>query len=127
MADPIGYGKPPKQHQFRKGESGNPSGRKKSVPTIKTDLAEELRALITVREDGQQIKVSKQRAVVKSVVAAAINGNLKAATLICQLASKLLEDTEDMQKPLAQADAELLRQFIDEATQRRQERQIDNP
>ena len=33
----VGYGKPPKKNQFKKGQSGNPKGRKKK-PQRKTDM-----------------------------------------------------------------------------------------
>jgi len=44
----VGYKKPPKQHQFQPGQSGNPKGRPKGTKNLATDLAEELAETITV-------------------------------------------------------------------------------
>lgn len=50
----VGYKKPPKAHQFKPGQSGNPSGRRKAQPTFANDLADELRESITLHEKGRE-------------------------------------------------------------------------
>jgi len=60
----VGYGKPPKASQFKRGKSGNPRGRPKGSLRLATDLAAELGEQITVREDGRSRRVSKQRALI---------------------------------------------------------------
>jgi hypothetical protein len=52
---PVGYGKPPASTQFRKGQSGNRSGRPKGTNNLKTDLLEELREKVTLKE-GERTK-----------------------------------------------------------------------
>ena len=69
----IGYGKPPKSGQFKRGRSGNPKGRPKGSLKLATDLAAELNEQITVREDGKPRRVSKQRALIKSLMAKAFD------------------------------------------------------
>ena len=34
----VGYGRPPKDSQFRPGQSGNPAGRRKGVRNLMTDV-----------------------------------------------------------------------------------------
>ena len=34
----IGYGRPPAEFRYRKGQSGNPSGKKRQAPSIAADL-----------------------------------------------------------------------------------------
>ena len=70
----VGYGKPPKTKQFKRGKSGNPKGRPKGSLNLATDLTTELSEHITVREDGRSRKVSKQRALIKSLMAKALQG-----------------------------------------------------
>ena len=78
----VGYCKPPKHTRFKPGQSGNPRGRPKRSKSFKTDVTEELREPIWVREGGRSRKVTKQRGIVKALVAVALKGNPKAVTLL---------------------------------------------
>src|ERR1700730_13882463 len=66
--DGVGYGKPPARTRFRKGQSGNPKGRRNGAKNLKTDLTEELQESVMVREGERSTKISKQRAIVKTLV-----------------------------------------------------------
>jgi hypothetical protein len=56
----IGFKRPPKASQFKKGESANPRGRPKGTRNLKTDLAEELASWVTMTVQGKKRTVSKQ-------------------------------------------------------------------
>jgi hypothetical protein len=73
MTEVIGYKNPPKNSQFKKGFSGNPSGRPKKPPTMHSDLAEALQALSIYR--GARMTV--QRALVQRLLDEAIAGEPK--------------------------------------------------
>ncbi len=97
----VGYGKPPKSGQIKKGERRNPKGRPKGGKNLKTDLLEELGEIMRVRENGKERCISKQRALIKAQVARALNGNDRAAAKIIDLYLKVV-GIED-----AAADADL--------------------
>nr|MBA3241403.1 hypothetical protein [Acidobacteriota bacterium] len=44
----VGYGKPPREHRFQPGLSGNPKGRRKGARGLKTDLQAELDGTIAI-------------------------------------------------------------------------------
>mgnify|MGYP003135268570 CR=1 FL=1 len=88
----VGYKKPPKATQFKPGLSGNPKGRPKGTKNLKTDLEEELKEKITVTEAGQPKKLSKQRALLKAVVAKALKGDTKAISIVVGMVDKYLND-----------------------------------
>jgi hypothetical protein len=78
----VGYGRPPKQHQFKKGQSGNPRGRpKKSGRKPKPgeiDIAAVLNAEFTL-PDGER-KMSAYEVVCRGLATRAVNErNLRAA------------------------------------------------
>src|SRR3974390_676443 len=85
----VGYGKPPKSGQFKPGKSGNPKGRPKGSLNLATDLAEELSEKITVREDGQARRASKQRALIKALMAKALQGDIRANATILALYARI--------------------------------------
>ncbi len=112
----VGYGKPPKHTRFQPGQSGNPRGRPKGTKNLKTDLMEELGEKIIVREGGQARKVSKQRAVVKSVVARTLKGDVRAAALLTSMMMRLLDTGEgapDVEDALIDDELEILGAFAD--------------
>ena len=82
----VGYKNPPKDTQFKPGKSGNPSGRPKGSRNLRTDLMEELNEKIVVTEGGQQRTISKQRALVKAMMAKGMKGDTSAGKAIFNLA-----------------------------------------
>lgn len=110
----IGYGKPPKATRFKKGQSGNPKGRSKGRQNLKTDLEAELAEFVQIREGGQLRKISKQRAVVKSLLAKAVKGDTRAADVLLKLISQLLSPPDDQQddNQLSASDQEILNRFF---------------
>ena len=83
--NPVGYKHPPKHTQFKPGHSGNPKGRPKGVKNLATDLHEELQEKIQVTEASQPQVVTKQRAVIKTMIAKALKGDARAATVLIGL------------------------------------------
>ena len=89
--DDVGYRKPPKHTQFKPGKSGNSKGRPKGTKNLKTDLIEELDEKILVHEGDDARKISKQRAVVKSLVSRTLKGDGRAASSLLSMMMKLLD------------------------------------
>jgi hypothetical protein len=111
----VGYKRPPKTHRFIPGQSGNPKGRPKGARNLATDLREELAETIRIRESGRELRVSKQRAMIKSLVAAAVKGDVRATTALVSLCAKAFVDNVDdrNQEDLSPADARILEDFVD--------------
>ena len=81
----VGYKKPPKSTQFKPGESGNPKGRPKDLKNLASDLQEELEQIVVVHEGNQTLKVTKQRAMLKSLFAKAMKGETRASSALINL------------------------------------------
>ncbi len=101
----VGYAKPPRQHRFEKGRSGNPGGRPKGSArakrTEKLDpshqptnrmLLDEAYRPITVREGDQVIELPAIQAVFRAMGVAAMKGNRFAQKTLAELVQKVEDE-----------------------------------
>ena len=85
----VGYGKPPEQSQFKKGQSGNPKGRPRKTPTdlSLTDqptlsaVLNIANKMVSVREDGRSTEMTIREAMAKATFASALKGNARSQAL----------------------------------------------
>src|SRR5262245_47592516 len=80
----VGYRKPPRHSRFRKGRSGNPKGRVPGARNFKTDLIEELRGHLVVTDNGKRRTLTRQQAVIKRLMASALQGEARFMALLLQ-------------------------------------------
>lgn len=116
----VGYKKPPKKTQFKKGNRANPKGRGKTK-NLKTDLREEPSETIVMHENGDRKVVSKQRAMIKTATAKSLQGDMRAMGVLMNLIVKLLEaELVDEMTDMTVKD----RQLLDEYYRRRREAEL---
>ena len=80
----VGYGKPPKEHRFKPGQSGNSKGRPKGKKNTYTVLREILDRKVEMRTGGMVRKVSLREAMLMRFAEAALKGDTKAAGFLLQ-------------------------------------------
>jgi hypothetical protein len=89
-----GYKNAPDHTKFKKGQSGNPGGRPKGAKGIKTLLANELKASITIQQDGKKKRIRRSEALVKGLVNDALHGRDRPREKVLQYADAIEQDRQ---------------------------------
>jgi hypothetical protein len=92
MADyEIGYGKPPRHSQFKKGVCANPPGRPRRRNTQIGEVVHSfLSAEAQYREKGRTKKTSRLELAIKRHVAAALNGDVGSAAMLLKMRAQAI-------------------------------------
>ena len=119
-----GYKNPPKEHQFKKGKSGNPKGRprKKKQPSsdlsldIMASLHRELSKTISVQENGKHREITKLDAIFAQLVAQSVNGKPSQQKMLLGLLTQSKHETTEQQtlEQLQSYDEDLVNDLYDQ-------------
>ena len=92
----VGYGRPPRHTQFRKGRSGNPGGRpsRKRVERMKALALQEAYRAIAVKEGDRMVPLTAVAAVLRSQIELAARGNLQAQRDILAMIRTIEKENE---------------------------------
>jgi Family of unknown function (DUF5681) len=97
----VGYGRPPRHHQFRKGTTGNPKGRPRGSGKQKIRLYDILMDPVWITIDGRRKKVPFPVAHLQRLKEQAAKGNPKASQSLLQLYRDMrLFDSEESDEPV---------------------------
>jgi hypothetical protein len=96
----VGYGRPPKEHQFRPGKSGNERGRPRGAKNTSTILHEILGRKIDVNIAGSTRRMTLREAILMRFAQDALKGNPKSAAFIFQREAATNASAEQDDAPL---------------------------
>jgi hypothetical protein len=95
----VGYGRPPRQHRFKKGQSGNPKGRPKGSKNTTNILRQVLDEKIIITQAGKPRNISKREALMRRVVHDALSGKHLAQQVVLGLDREVEEQLVKQQEP----------------------------
>lgn len=108
-----GYKNPPLHTRWKKGQSGNPQGKRRGRKNYRTELFDELADKVTVTENGRRRSLTKQTLIIKRMVADAVKGDARARDQLWRFMS-LFDTADDDSKavaPTSAEDADILARF----------------
>jgi hypothetical protein len=108
----VGYGKPPRAHQFKPGQSPNPEGRKKGSKNEATIIKEILGKTIKIREGSKIRKITVHEAMFRRFAEKSLAGDIKSATFLLNRFNSVISAVNS--GGLDDDDQALLQEFVQE-------------
>jgi hypothetical protein len=121
----VGPGCPPKEYQFKPGQSGNPKGAKKKQPSmdtdLKTSLERALNAKVTVKLGEKQRTMTKGQMGIEQLVNQYAKGDRHARRDVIDLAGRLGVDLtmgqrQGIETALSVAQQQILDSYVSRRT-----------
>ena len=84
----VGYGKPPRNTQFKKGQSGNPRGRPSGSKNLATLISVALNEPVIVVENGGRRKITKREAI-KQLVNRSTKADWRAIKILLEIVREI--------------------------------------
>jgi len=113
----VGYCKPPEHTRFQPGRSGNPRGRPKGSRNLATALEQELRARVTIIENGRRRTITKLQAAVKQLVNQAASGNTRSMQFLLSLTQSSMLNEKAASPLSSEIDEQVKRDLLARVTQ----------
>src|SRR5215472_9830789 len=85
----VGYGKPPRNTQFKKGQSGNPRGRPSGSKNLATLVSVALNEPVIVVENGGRRKITKREAIIKQLVNRSTKADWRAIKILLDIVREI--------------------------------------
>lgn len=122
----VGYGRPPKHTQFKKGQSGNPRGRPRRSKNIATLVGRELDERQPVLIGDKQTILTKREIWVKAVVGKAIRGDAKAGAFVMQhQPPEPIQEEKPVDDSAREHNRQQMQQLLDRITERENQKRED--
>jgi hypothetical protein len=100
----IGYGKPPANTRFKKGQSGNPKGRPKGSTSFTSSAYRVLQERVNINEGGRRKNVTKLVAALKQIANKAASGDANTLRLLITIVQLMEQRSSDLPTPVDRLD-----------------------
>jgi hypothetical protein len=109
----TGYARPPKEHQFQPGQSGNRKGRPKGTKNTATLLREILDRKIEIRRGNTIRKISVREAMLTRFAESALKGDTKSAAFLLQRYDTMEANGGDENRGVSQEEQEIIDKYME--------------
>jgi hypothetical protein len=118
----VGYGKPPPQHRFRPGQSGNSKGRPRGAKNESTILREIFARKIDSRSGARVRKITVMEGILLRITEDSLKGNTKSAAFLLNRYAALVSG-ELQPNDIGEDDREVLQAFAQRLEEQRAKRE----
>jgi hypothetical protein len=81
----VGPGRPPLHTRFKKGQSGNPGGGRRSAESLPALLADALNETVYVTINGRRRRITKREAILAQMVDKSASADLRATKMLIDM------------------------------------------